>query len=302
MNKILFVLGLIFLIGCKDDYDVELRSSDVSMLVVEGVLNAGQGPTTIRLTQSVSLQDPAQVKPVTNAILTVENSGGSVYPLSPAGSGYYTHNQLPLVMGQQYRLRIKTGSKEYLSDYVEARPTPDIDSVTWSRDADGLKIFASTHDATNNTRYYKWDFDETYEIRSFYSAMYQWLGDTTIVPTPAPHNYRCWKYDHSKTIIIGSSAQLQSDVISNFPVHFIPLGSEKLSYRYSILLRQQSLDKTAYQYFQLMKKNTESLGSIFDPQPSELKGNIRCITDPAEGVIGYLTASEFKEKRIFITA
>jgi hypothetical protein len=81
----------------------------------------------------------------------------------------------------------------------------------------------------------------------------------------------------------------------------IPAGSEKVSVRYSILLKQQSLAKEAYEYFTLMKKNTESLGSIFDPQPSELRGNIQCISHPTEGVIGYVTASSYSQKRIFIT-
>ena len=51
-----------------------------------------------------------------------------------------------------------------------------------------------------------------------------------------------------------------------------------------------------------MKKNTEDLGSIFSPQPSELKGNLHCISNPSEYVVGYVTASSVTEKRIFITA
>jgi hypothetical protein len=290
------------LTGCKDEFDLELKQSDKSLLVVEGILNAGQGSTNIRLTQSVNLTDPAQIKPVLQAKVSVEGSNGDSYPFSETGNGNYLHSQLPLVYGQEYRLRIQALGKEYLSDYVVARKTPEIDSVTWERIPDGLHVKASTHDASNNTRYYKWDYDETWEIRSYYTAFYQYLGGTTIVPTSFPYNYRCWKYGISNTINIATTAQLQSDVLTEMPIQFIPLGSEKLSYRYSILLRQQSITKSAYEYFQLMKKNTESIGTIFDPQPSELKGNIRCLTDPMEGVIGYLTASNISQKRIFISA
>jgi hypothetical protein len=49
-----------------------------------------------------------------------------------------------------------------------------------------------------------------------------------------------------------------------------------------------------------MKKNTEQLGSIFDAQPSELKGNIQCISDPGEIVIGYVDITQEQRKRIFI--
>ena len=129
------------------------------------------------------------------------------------------------------------------------------------------------------------------------------MGGTTIVAIdPADSPYSCWKYDRSTTLIVGSSAQLQSDVISEFPAFHIPLGSEKISVRYSPLVKQATLSKPAYEYLLLMKKNTASLGTIFDPQPSELRGNISNIADPSEIVIGYVIASTISEKRIFVTS
>src|SRR5690606_35363898 len=83
----------------------------------------------------------------------------------------------------------------------------------------------------------------------------------------------CWKYANSSTILLGSSAKLQSAVISEKPLTTIPAGHEKLAKRYSILVKQYAIDKKAYEFYSLMKKNTESLGSIFDPQPSEIRGN-----------------------------
>jgi hypothetical protein len=50
-----------------------------------------------------------------------------------------------------------------------------------------------------------------------------------------------------------------------------------------------------------MKKNTEQLGSIFDAQPTELKGNIHCTTNPGEIVIGYIDVTQEQDKRIFIS-
>jgi hypothetical protein len=128
------------------------------------------------------------------------------------------------------------------------------------------------------------------------------LGDTIVAVDPAESPYSCWKYDYSKNIIIGSSAQLQSDVISRLPTHQIPLGSEKISVRYSVLMKQAAISKSAYEYLALMKKNTESLGTIFDPQPSELRGNISNIADPSEIVIGYVMVSSLEEKRLFISS
>ena len=303
MRKIkTYLLFAVLLAGCRDKYELPLRESDVALLVVEGTLNAGQGPTTISLSRTVKVNDPASIKPVLQAKLTVESKNGGSYPLNDIGNGRYNNPQLPLTFGEEYRLRIRTtDNKEYLSEYVIAKQTPDIDAVTWKIENEKLIVYANTHDASNNTLYYKWDYDETWEIRSYYTAFYRWISGTTIVYSPV-YNNRCWKYANSNTINIGSSAKLQADVISEAPVQFIPFGSEKLSVRYSILLKQQALTKAAYEYLNLMKKNTESIGSIFDPQPSELKGNIKCVSNPDEGVIGYLTSSNITEKRLFITA
>ncbi|MGZ5287074.1 MAG: DUF4249 domain-containing protein [Flavisolibacter sp.] len=302
LRIILLFLFFSSLTACRDEFDMELKPSDKPVLVVDGILNAGIGPTTIKLSQSTSITDPVFFRPISNAFVNVEASNGTLYPLSATGNGNYIHTQLPLVIGEQYRLNIRINNREYQSDFVEARRTPEIDSISWKKDADGMLILASSHDASNQTRYYKWDFDETWEIRSNYAAMFEYISGTTIVPVQSPVNYRCWKYSHSTNIMLGSSAQLQSDVINEATVHFIENGSEKLSVRYSMLLRQQSITRTAHEYFTMMRKNTESIGSIFDPQPTELKGNIRSLTDPTEGVIGFVTASNITQKRIFITA
>jgi hypothetical protein len=67
-------------------------------------------------------------------------------------------------------------------------------------------------------------------------------------------------------------------------------------------VRQYALDKQAYQFYELLRKNTESLGTIFDPQPSVITGNIRSLSDPNELVIGYIGVTTMQQQRIFIDA
>ncbi|MBL7756371.1 MAG: DUF4249 family protein, partial [Chitinophagaceae bacterium] len=119
---------------------------------------------------------------------------------------------------------------------------------------------------------------------------------------PAEDVSICWRNRSSTNILVGTTNRLQSDVISKMPVTGFSNGDDRLSVRYSILVRQYALDKDAYEFYDLLRKNTESIGTIFDAQPSEVKGNITCLTDPAEPVIGYVTASSVEEQRIFINA
>ena len=90
------------------------------------------------------------------------------------------------------------------------------------------------------------------------------------------------------------------DIVVQYPLTKIQNGSDKMSFRYSILVKQYALSKQAFEYWQLLKRNAKELGSIFGTQPAELIGNIKCTSNPAEPVIGFVSASSVAEKRIFI--
>ena len=299
----IFLTGFSFF-GCKEKYDPPLASLPKSFLVVEGTLKPGNQPTTIRLTRTSKLDKNATVQTENNATLTVEGNNNTTAFLAAAGNGNYISNNLNLNPNNEYRLRIKTtDGKEYLSDYVKVKITPPIDSISWRRETEGVRIYANAKDPSNNTVYYRWDYEETWEIRSVYgpTIIYE-NGRIRDRVFPQENVSICWKNNLSTNIILANSLRLKSDIINEAPILFIPLGDEKLLWRYSVLVRQYAMDKEAYNFFDLMKRNSEDIGSIFSPQPSEIKGNIHCVTDPAEFVVGFVTASTVPEKRIFIEA
>lgn len=305
MNRfkyLFFVVVTLTGIGCKEIYKPDIISSPNRYLVIEGNLNPGPGPANIRLTRSFKLDDSAQLRGELNATVVVEGKDNTTRQLTPGGDGYYTSPGLNLTLGQEYRLRINTtDGREFVSDYVRARTTPPIDSIGWVRDEAGVQIHVSTHDPNNATTYYRWDFDETWEIHSYYFAEYKYVNGVVSERAPGEFVHACWKYGNSDRIILGSSAHLETDHIFRAPVTKIFNGNEKLDVRYSILVRQYALDKKGYEFYELMRKNTESLGSIFDAQPSEQRGNFHCVSHPGELVIGYLTATTVEEKRHFIS-
>lgn len=304
MTRIRFLPVLVLLcigFSCRDLYDPGLESSSKSYLVVEGVLNAASGPTNIRLTRTFKLDDSATLRSEDNALVTVEGKDNTTRQLTMNGDGIYTSPNLNLVLNQEYRLRIVTSNgKEYLSDYVVAKQTPLIDSISFRQNDLGVQIYVTTHDNSNDTRYYLWSYDETWEIRTYFFSKYKYVNDTVIRRGPTDDVSTCWKYAFSHDILIGSSASYQTDTIPEAPLNFIGNGDEKLGVRYSILVKQYALDKKGYEFYEMMKKNTESLGTIFDAQPSEIKGNISSVSDPREPVIGNISATTIEEKRIFI--
>jgi hypothetical protein len=297
------VLLLVITAGCKKTYNPPVISDDNHYLVVEGVINSDNDSTFISLSRTVKITEDVRTQPVVNCKVIIEGEQDGSYTLQPGDGGKYFTGPMHLDAAKKYRLHITTpDNKEYASDYVEVRQTPPIDSIGFVLKSNDLQLYVNTHNATNNSRYYRWEYAEAWRFHAKYNS--DFIVDQVAKGIRGRRKeeevYYCFADDRSSNIIIGSSAKLAQDVIYQSPINTIPRDSEKLGMRYSILLKQYALTKDGYQFWESLRKNTEKLGSIFDAQPTQLQGNIYCINNPAEPVIGYVSITNTQSKRIFI--
>jgi hypothetical protein len=296
----LVFFSIYVVMSCKKPYNPPANTNNVSYLVVEGVINSGADSTTIRLSHTVLLSGNTSTKPELNATVAVESDANNTYQLTEAGSGQYVYPGLNLDITHKYRLRIKTtANKQYVSDFVEVKVTPPIDSIGFTVTNTGIQVYSNAHDPNNNTRSYRWDYRETWNFHALYDSKY--VSDGTAIQGRLKQIYSCFTSDSSTSIVLGSSAKLANDVINQNPVTTIASTSEKIEAKYSILLHQYALTSDAYSFWLNLQKNTEQLGSIFDAQPSSVSGNIHNVEDSSEPVIGYISASTVQSKRIFIS-
>jgi len=304
MIKILrYILpGLLLLayIACKKPFNPHLTAVSTNFLAVDGPIISGDS-TFISLSRTTALTDTTQNKAELKAIVSVEDDQGKLYPLTETGNGIYILGVTNFSTARQYRLDIKTtDGKIYQSDFVPMKVTPQIDSIYFNQNSDATVLFyVNTHDATNNTRYYRWDYKETWEYNSYYGATqdtlpyinYNYVSPNLTAQNPPLYVGACYTADKSNEIVVGSSAKLANDVISNQQVGGIAANSQKISVLYNMQLNQYALTVDGYNYYQNLKTNSEETGSIFDPQPSITTGNIHCITSPTDRVIGFISVS-----------
>ncbi len=308
-STLLFAI-LIALAGCKEKFISPALPVVTGYLVVEGVINNDGDATNIHLSRTTSLSEAGTVKPEQGATVLLEDSLNNTIQLYENNAGTYTTSNIHLDAAHNYRLTINTSNNEnYQSDFVKVRYNPPIDSINWVLDQKGVQLFINTHDPANNTRYYQWEFNETWEFHSPFTASLKWV----ITPGPNatdiwsvenrdandPEISKCWQFNASSTINLGSSAKLAQDII-HLPLIQIPNGSLKLDVLYSVLVKQYAWSRAGYDFLERMKKNTESVGSVFDAQPSELNGNIHCTNNPKLPVIGFFNICTIRENRIFI--
>jgi hypothetical protein len=314
---VLILLAARLAAGCIQKYSPKPDSSYTNALVVEGSLNSGQGQALLKISRTGSLSAPAQM-PEDGATVVVQASDSTKYPLPEISVGNYAAQNLNLDSTRQYRLLISTVEGDsYVSDFVSIVPNPPVDSVNYLSEADGsVDVWVYTHNPQGNTRYYQWEYGETWEFHSAYASSLRYdtvstpYGDSIyVIPTElqlatAPPVdsaiYRCWQFDSSTLLLIGNSVALSTDAIS-LPIANIPAGSQKLSYLYSINIQQFGWSEAGYQFLMAMKSNTETIGSYFSPQPIQLGSNIHCVNNPSKLVVGFFNISELQQMRYFIS-
>jgi hypothetical protein len=175
------------------------------------------------------------------------------------------------------------------------KPVPVIDSLFWEKVTleasaegdplqEGCSIYLNTHDPSNNTKYYRWEYTETWKFQ---------------IPFSIP-NYLCWTSAVSDLINIKNTTALGDDRIERHPVKFISNESDRLKIKYSILVNQFSLNIDEYTYWEKLQNLTEHVGGLYDIIPSSISSNIYSPDDPGEKVLGYFSVSACSSKRIFI--
>jgi hypothetical protein len=304
MKKILAIACLALLIStCKKPFTPVLNQSNNRYLVIEGIIS-GNDSTFIRLSRTKKVDTSRTVFAETGAQVAIESNAGANFPLTEIRTGIYAAGVLNLDASRQYRLRVKTSDgKEYLSDFVPLKSSPAIDSVGFIAQSDGVKIYVNTHDDAKATRYYRWDYTETWQFHSKYISSYYSNGVDSIKARPVDQQvYTCFATDTSSSVIIASTNKLTNDIVSQAPITVVPGTSEKIETKYTILVKQYALTSDAYEFWSVLQRNTQNLGSIFDVLPSETQSNFHCLSDPNELVVGYLSAGNVSTKRIFITA
>jgi hypothetical protein len=292
---------LLALVGCVESYLPEVVDSKPNYLVVDGFIN-GNGVTRIKLSRTTTLATATTPPVEKGARIDIVDNMGVHYALKENTSGNYQSDSLLLSSTRQYQLRINlsTGSAIYESSLVPLKVTPPIDDLKWRLDGSQIQLSLSTHDASLQSRYYRWSFAETWEFNAAYKSRLEYdQRQKILIPRVTPI-YTCWRTEIPTAIKQGSSAQLSQDVLTDVSLLTFSNRSERFKIRYSMLVSQYAETAAEFIYYEQLRKNTEAVGSVNDPLPTQLTGNVHRLGNTTEPVLGYVGAHTAQRKRLFI--
>lgn len=312
-----FVKHLIFLLSftpvvlsCIDEYTIPktIATEHEAELVIEGRILAGE-ESVFNLTYTTPLNNEEEAPDILNAQVYVIGQNGyrSEVAEFDIEDDCYVIDTQSLENNTLYAVEVIVDGDTYQSDFQSLLHSPDIDEVTWQENESSVSIYVTTLAEKTDSRHFMWSFEEDWEFHAEIDmrgnneikAIYKKEHYPDLTETYNPYLY-CWMHDVSRNILLYSTTNLSENLVQNAKLHEIGIEDIRISYIYSILVKQWSLTDEAYNYYATLKRYTEEPEGLFTPILSDYQGNIRCISNPDKRVHGYVLASNVTTKRIFI--
>lgn len=321
--KIIYYLVFMTLLtyACVERFEPEVGDYD-SALVVDGLFSNSASPALVTLSRSFPY-DEEEASPVSGASVMIEKEQGESHLLEEVEPGVYRTDPSAFVgeIGARYRLRVgMPDGRQFESTWEELKAAPpirEIRTVAEERIPDdptlspvpGMQFYLTTEDAEAKTRYYRWQFEETYQ----YGLRYPPLLGVEFGERPGNGEDRvywltgdeveggvCWKTEKSTRIIVATTENLTEDVVRDFPLHYVDNTTPRLYLRYSLLTQQYAISESYYEFLRKVQQINQTTGSLFDPIPNEVFGNMRGAEGDDSPVLGYFGVAGVTEERIFV--
>ena len=312
-TKFGILIGMLFMLAsCVEEYQVpkEAAASYESQLVIEGRILSGD-ESIIYLSNSVPFGQVERPEAVLNADITIIGQNG--YESSKAEfdieNDRYVIPTHDLPLNTLYALKVEVDGEIYQSEFEPIQRAKEIDELYYQENETDITIHVSSHGYEEDSPYYIWTYEEDWEIHPEYDVSKAldsgyWSYSKSFYPDlkMGENNpyLNCWGHNNSGLIHIYSTANLNQNTIKSHQLLSIPLDDVKLSYLYSISVKQMGLSKQAYEYFELQKLYSEQSGGLFMPMPAEVKGNVQCLSNKEKKAAGYVIFSQVAQQRIFI--
>ena len=330
LKLLVLVFAAALAAGCVYDYGVgkDFPHLEKSLIVIEGDIIAG-GISEVRVsttskmetTRSASTKAEDYVLHEPLCQVWVESAEGEVWPGKDTTYVWgfenyfnrrllrisYTVDTRDLPVDGEYRLCVSYPDRgEYRSKFKKVLKAPQVESFdfVFAPDTSYINVMLTSRGDNDGARFCRIEYEEWWENRPplmpnviLYPSKYE----LTILSQPYKDSlYKCFDKFASQKILLEDTRNMSENVVKDKVVTTLYKQQRRVNRLYSITLFQTPLDKEGYDYYKALKSNSEEMGGLYSPYPSEIVGNVFSETFPDEVVIGYVNVCTRGEKRIFL--
>jgi hypothetical protein len=214
------------------------------------------------------------------------------------------------------------GGETYESGFEELLACPPIEEIPWDILVTytsnpniaylSVQFYITTNATGDYAKNYLWELEETwryhspYKIWDIYDSIRDYEGDPRVgiirgtSEDPSDSLQTCYRTLLIPEIYTYSTRNIAGDYIRRIPINSVSNQSDRLSSRYSLLVKQYSLTDKAYDFWKTLEGQAKESGELYGTQPAMIRGNIVSAGNPGETVLGLFYAAAVTEKRIFI--
>ncbi|WP_055436680.1 DUF4249 domain-containing protein [Lacinutrix algicola] len=309
LSLIVLVLSISF--SCREEIPLETEAFE-SVLVVESTITNELKIQEVNLSRTYYLEATEQVLE-DNANVYIEDNLQNVITFTQNADGIYVSNvEFQAEPARDYILHITTESGEnYQSNATMLTPVAEISNLYPEVvNNETITIFLDADGTENNTQYYRYFWEETYKIIAPFYTEYdaniidfeEINGDIlyNIELTPREQEERiCFTTNASVDIIQASSSELDSNIISRFPIISMDKNTSKLLERYSIIVTQITQNLESYSYYNTIKELGDTSSILSSNQPGYIQSNVYSVSNTKEKVLGFFDVASITKKRIY---
>jgi len=286
--KYVLLMGMLFIVGaCEEPISVEYIKTEPE-IVVDGLITDQPGPYEIKMsyTGAYTVRSDGNNPPVTGAMIMIYDDAGEAELLQETSPGIYQTDPYGIkgVVGRSYMIKIRTADGLEIESYPEVLlDVPDVDSIYYffkplsPTNRQGHQVGILSADPSGENNYYRW----------------KWVGYYSYFLVSEMVTIGCFQKEFDRAQInILSDNNLNGNIFDR-PITFIEHFAND---RYLIHIFQQSLTERAYNFWNSLYEQGNNVGSIFDPPPSKINGNLYYSDGTEEQVHGYFGASAIRMK------
>lgn len=292
MKKIV-TYSLIFLFGscfssCISEFNASLPLEDSEVLVVSGTILGGD-TASFYVAKTLPLETKDKETPgEVNVKLVVKGDNGYISDIAERRGNYHFVYIPPLEDEVAYNIEITTTSGEvYRSEAQKPLITPPIDSLSFQQSGRNLPVsFHVSAQGVDDNRYFSWNYEEIWEVQAYFHTNYFYDPDIGFYKGE-PNTY-CWRKNTAHKILVGSTETLTENTLIDHELFQEEATHNKFIHSYRLVVTQKSISRDSYVYNKNRITLNDEMGGLFTPQPSEVRGNIECITSPLLKTIGFV--------------
>lgn len=314
---ITLLLLLFFVSACIDP--VEFSNPDAEIrYVISGQITDQPPPYYITVSRSAAFSPTAEIHVINDAQISITDDLGNTETLTQAhylrpvinwqGETEWVETPRPGVYqtspdgmqgqtGRSYTLHVRLpDGTEFCTQPQLMRPVASIDSIfseyqTWIElkngveiPRDGFQVFINSDNDEGFSQYVKWKCRGIYEI-------------TTLCPDNSNCATLCWITQIIFNKVVRIAADPDATGFVEQPVVMVP---NDRGTPYQIHVQQASLSRQSYEYWSLVQAQTTSVGSIFDPPPATITGNVFNPNDSTDFAFGFFDACSVTRDTLMI--